>query len=423
MGTVKRGAVRAWGALLSIAVVVGAGVAASAPALADGREVGGKGSQYFLNDSWSSKANHEFSYGKSSDRVYTGDWNGDGKDSLAVRRGSTYYVANSLGGSATTVVNYGKSTDTVLVGDWDGDGKDTLAVRRGSTYYVSNKLSGGKASTVFTFGKATDTVLVGDWNGDGKDTLAVRRGKTYYFSNRLAGGSASTVLNYGKSTDKVLVGDWNADRKDTLAVRRGNVYYISNKLSGGSASIVQSYGRTTDTTLVGDWNGDRKDTLGVRREAATAAAPTVAQKEAIEQARSYLDFASFSRTGLVEQLKYHGYSSKDAEYAVSYLEKRGEVNWKSQAVETARDYLDYTSFSRSGLVEQLEYEDFTASQAEYGVKYLEDHGEVNWREQAVLTAKDYLEYGSFSRSELIGQLEYEGFSNADAVYAVNKVGL
>ena len=371
MGTVKRGAVRAWGALLSIAVVVGAGVAASAPALADGREVGGKGSQYFLNDSWSSKANHEFNYGKSSDRVYTGDWNGDGKDSLAVRRGSTYYFANSLGGSATTVVNYGKSTDTVLVGDWDGDGKDTLAVRRGSTYYVSNKLSGGKASTVFTFGKSTDTVLVGDWNGGGEDTLAVRRGKTYYFSNRLSAGSASTVLNYGKSTDKVLVGDWNADRKDTLAVRRGNVYYISNKLSGGSASIVQSYGRTTDTTLVGDWNGDRKDTLGVRREAATAAAPTVAQKEAIEAARLYVEYFAFSRAGLIDQLTSEygdGFRTADAEYAVAYLEKRGEVSWKKEAVEAAENYLDLFSFSRAGLIDQLtsEYGDqFTRSQAEY----------------------------------------------------------
>ena len=281
MGTVKRGAVRAWGALLSIAVVVGAGVAASAPALADGREVGGKGSQYFLNDSWSSKANHEFNYGKSSDRVYTGDWNGDGKDTLAVRRGSTYYFANSLGGSATTVVNYGKSTDTVLVGDWDGDGKDTLAVRRGSTYYVSNKLS------------------------------------------------------------------------------------------GGSASIVQSYGRTTDTTLVGDWNGDRKDTLGVRREAATAAAPTVAQKEAIEAARLYVEYFAFSRAGLIDQLTSEygdGFRTADAEYAVAYLEKRGEVSWKKEAVEAAENYLDLFSFSRAGLIDQLtsEYGDqFTRSQAEY----------------------------------------------------------
>ena len=370
MDNVKRGAMRAWGAMLAITVVVGAGLAAQAPALAEGREVGGSGSQYYLNDSWSSKANHEFNYGKTSDRVYTGDWNGDGKDSLAVRRGQTYYFSNSLGGSASTVVNYGKSSDTVLVGDWNGDGKDTLAVRRGQTYYVTNSLSGGKASNVFNYGRAGDTVLVGDWNGDGKDTLAVRRGNVYYFSNTLSGGKASTVINYGRSSDKVLVGDWNADRKDTLAVRRGNVYYISNKLSSGAASIVQAYGRTSDTTLVGDWNGDRKDTLGVRRY--VEAAPSRAQEEAIEAAREELGWWPYSRAGLINILSGEyglGFTASDAEYAASYLEKRGEVNWKSNAVDYAEWYLDeIDGVSRSWLIDAMsgEYgEGFTRAQAEY----------------------------------------------------------
>ncbi|MCD8365699.1 MAG: InlB B-repeat-containing protein, partial [Clostridiales bacterium] len=50
-------------------------------------------------------------------------------DTLVVRRGNTYYFSYSLkSGSADKVISYGKSTDEVLVGDWDGDGKDTLAV-------------------------------------------------------------------------------------------------------------------------------------------------------------------------------------------------------------------------------------------------------------------------------------------------------
>ncbi|MGO5319728.1 Ig-like domain-containing protein, partial [Bifidobacterium boum] len=54
-------------------------------------------------------------------------------DSLAVRRGNMYYVRNSLsGGSPDLKVEYGLSSDQVLVGDWDGDGKDTLMVRRGN---------------------------------------------------------------------------------------------------------------------------------------------------------------------------------------------------------------------------------------------------------------------------------------------------
>ncbi|MYL37347.1 Ltp family lipoprotein [Halobacillus litoralis] len=38
-------------------------------------------------------------------------------------------------------------------------------------------------------------------------------------------------------------------------------------------------------------------------------------------------------------------------------------------------------------------------------------------------AQDYLDSSSFSRSGLIDQLTYEGFSTEDAVYAVNQVGL
>jgi len=37
------------------------------------------------------------------------------------------------------------------------------------------------------------------------------------------------------------------------------------------------------------------------------------------------------------------------------------------ALETAKDYLDYTAFSRSGLIDQLMFEGYTREQAEYGV--------------------------------------------------------
>ena len=36
-------------------------------------------------------------------------------------------------------------------------------------------------------------------------------------------------------------------------------------------------------------------------------------------------------------------------------------------MKAAKDYLDYSSFSRSGLIEQLMFEGYTAEQATYGV--------------------------------------------------------
>jgi hypothetical protein len=88
---------------------------------------------------------------------------------------------------------------------------------------------------------------------------------------------------------------------------------------------------------------------------------TVAQENAIESARSYLDFAGFSRKGLIDQLVYEGYSKKDATVAVDRI----KPNWRKEAVQSAESYLDFSSFSRSGLIEQLEYEGYTPAQAAY----------------------------------------------------------
>lgn len=49
--------------------------------------------------------------------------------------------------------------------------------------------------------------------------------------------------------------------------------------------------------------------------------------------------------------------------------------------------------------------------------------EGDWFEQAVKAGKNYLEYGSFSRDDLITQLEFVGFATEEAVYAVEEIGL
>jgi len=215
---------------------------------------------YFSYSLKSGEADKMIAYGKSTDDVLVGDWDGDGVDTLCVRRGNTYYFSNSLkSGEADIVISYGKAADEVLVGDWDGDGKDTLAVRRGNTYYFSNSVKSGEADSVIAYGKASDTVLVGKWYGNTsgtasvKDTLAVRHGNTCYFSYSLKAGNADKVVAYGKATDEVLVGDWNGSGRDTLTVRRGNMYYISNSIKGGEADSVIAYGKAADEVYAGTW--------------------------------------------------------------------------------------------------------------------------------------------------------------------------
>lgn len=90
---------------------------------------------------------------------------------------------------------------------------------------------------------------------------------------------------------------------------------------------------------------------------------TVSQANAVEKAKSYLQFMAFSYDGLVEQLEFEKFSHEDAVYGVDHC----GADWNEQAVKKAKSYLEFMSFSHDGLVEQLEFEGFTHEQAEYGV--------------------------------------------------------
>ncbi|MEG2533545.1 MAG: Ltp family lipoprotein, partial [Gordonibacter sp.] len=89
---------------------------------------------------------------------------------------------------------------------------------------------------------------------------------------------------------------------------------------------------------------------------------TAGQKNALKSAKSYLKYSSFSYTGLIEQLEYEKFSIDDATYAADNC----GADWMIQAEKSAASYLKYSSFSHGGLVEQLVYEGFTPEQAEHG---------------------------------------------------------
>lgn len=124
---------------------------------------------------------------------------------------------------------------------------------------------------------------------------------------------------------------------------------------------------------------------------------------------------------LLEQMSSS--SSVSAVGAVSEVESTVNTSTatvsQEQAIRKAKDYLAYSAFSASGLVAQLEYEGFSNEDATYAV----DNITVDWNEQAAQKAKDYLDYSAFSRQGLIDQLVYEGFTQEQAVYGADSVGL
>jgi hypothetical protein len=91
-------------------------------------------------------------------------------------------------------------------------------------------------------------------------------------------------------------------------------------------------------------------------------AETVSQANARRKAQSYLDYSPFSRKGLIGQLKYEGFSTADARYGADAV----DANWKKQAAGKAKEYLEFTSFSRRGLIDQLVFDGFTLQEARFG---------------------------------------------------------
>lgn len=89
---------------------------------------------------------------------------------------------------------------------------------------------------------------------------------------------------------------------------------------------------------------------------------TVGQKNALKAAVNYISIMPFSRTGLIQQLEFEGYSNSEATYGVNHC----GADWNEQAAKKAQDYMDIMPFSRDGLIDQLEFEGFTTEQAEYG---------------------------------------------------------
>jgi hypothetical protein len=128
-------------------------------------------------------------------------------------------------------------------------------------------------------------------------------------------------------------------------------------IASNQGGVQQGFEDGVESTTV---SPDSSDTTESQEEAATE---TIGQKNARESAESYLQFAAFSRQGLIDQLEFEEYSTEDAEYAVDVL----DVDWKEQAAKSAEAYLEFTAFSREGLIDQLVFEGFTQEEAEYGV--------------------------------------------------------
>src|SRR5438477_9362799 len=186
-----------------------------------------------------------------------GDFNGDGKQDLAVTNISTHSVSILLGngnGSFSAPANFpvGSTPTSLAVGDFNGDGKQDLAVANlGSNtagVYLGNGVGGFTLSVNVRVGDGPYSVTVGDFNGDGKPDIATANFSSNNVSIALGDGTghfgAATGFAGGLATIYIAMGDFNGDGHQDLVVAN---YGSSN------ASMLLGYGDGTFSTANNDF--------------------------------------------------------------------------------------------------------------------------------------------------------------------------
>ncbi|MGB6246033.1 Ltp family lipoprotein, partial [Gordonia sp. (in: high G+C Gram-positive bacteria)] len=88
----------------------------------------------------------------------------------------------------------------------------------------------------------------------------------------------------------------------------------------------------------------------------------------------------------------------------------GATPSQRNAIAKARDYLSLSAFSRQGLIEQLAFEGFSNDDAVFAVDYLSP----DWTDQARKKAAEYMSMSAFSEQGLTEQLVFEGFTQEQA---------
>ncbi|MDO4574077.1 MAG: SdrD B-like domain-containing protein [Planctomycetia bacterium] len=306
------------------------------------------GSTLFDVDSWEGRAMNRIKwllsedgqwesalYGIDGAQALTGDFNGDGKDELAIFLDGFWFI--DINGNRTwddydLWVQLGGRGDQAIVGDWDGDGKadigvyghpwktDTQAIayeyglpdaenlRRGefknippergvAGYWYSKHTKYGEIHRdvidhVFQIGSEGDIAVAGDWNGDGISTVGVFNNGTWTLDTDGDGRitSRDKVIQFGQKGDIPVVGNWDHEVVDGKAVSKIGVYRdgtwildVQGKGVMDSSVRVVHQGKPGELPIVGDFNGTGTSELATYRNLQSMESVEVAETAHNEQ--------------------------------------------------------------------------------------------------------------------------------------------
>lgn len=97
--------------------------------------------------------------------------------------------------------------------------------------------------------------------------------------------------------------------------------------------------------------------------------------------------------------------------------KISKSNSDSPIIKTIKQYLKKLAFSEESLIDQLVYDGYPKSEASEAIDSLD----IDWNEQAVKWAKDFLDYYVVSNDRIYVLLEEEGFDDDQINYAIKEL--
>jgi len=251
------------------------------------RNIGGTSNgqlRWFYNINGSNAPTVAVDWGLGGDEVVPEDYDGDGRDDIAVWRAgpptiAAFYILNSQTNTAR-VETFGQTgDDPSVVGDYNNDGRADLAVYRAgasatsqSTWFYRTTPNG--PTTFVPWGLRGDFPAPGDYDGDGRNDFVIQRfngeGQKGVFWTRLATGTVLTVQPFGQPTDFIVPGDYDGDGRTDLATVRGTasggINWFWRRSSDGVIVGPVPFGVTaTDFTVQGDYDGDGRTDIAVWR--------------------------------------------------------------------------------------------------------------------------------------------------------------
>lgn len=195
-------------------------------------------------------------------------------DTIGAYNNGVFYLrnTNTSGPADITAVFGGDPSDLPVTGDWNGDGVDTIGVLRTTTgvYFLSDSNTSPAVNYSLVFGNPGDTPFAGKWTADMVgDGLGVYRNSNgvLYQRKDLSTGFDDFFAIYGNPGDKGFAGDWDGDGFDSIGVYRpiNQIWYLTNNSTPGGITFsdidfVWDIGAYNPVT--GDWDGDSDSTVG-----------------------------------------------------------------------------------------------------------------------------------------------------------------